>query len=498
MREKTEFSLDWKDWIKTNVDAGRDRDGIFKILLDEGYSFAAIEGEMNYAPACPTSELKNPLKLAAAEAARCARQSPSNVSQKKPLRNFTGNNGVSIAKRQIHTPNALMLKSDKIDLRTVEDFLTKEECEKLISRIKPKLRPSQVSDYQINESVRTSQTCDLGRMDDLFIKDIDDRICKFVGINRAYSEVIQGQYYEVGQEFKAHTDFFDPHEFDTHCKIFGQRTYTVMIYLNDVEQGGETCFSRLGATFKPKAGKVVLWNNLNPDGTTNMESLHQANPVEKGYKAVITKWFRSICPDVAEEKMLTKEVNEFVPCYTPSGITKIKMPEELFKRVLAFYNENRGDLADEHVDGGFIFSGSGKGRTDRASSSLVNLTPTLRKEVHDTLKPLMEDWCGKSLDPTFVYGIREYHNGAILKMHRDRIDTHIISAIINVDQETALDWPLVIEDNYYRTHQIMMKPGEVILYEGGRLLHGRPIMFEGQSFANMFVHFKPTDYVAPT
>ena len=33
---KTVFTQDWKDWIHTNVNAGRDRDGIFKILLDEG------------------------------------------------------------------------------------------------------------------------------------------------------------------------------------------------------------------------------------------------------------------------------------------------------------------------------------------------------------------------------------------------------------------------------------------------------------------------------
>lgn len=492
MKEKTEFSLDWKDWIKTNVDAGKDRDGIFKILLDEGYSFAAIEKEMSYSPTRPTSELNNPLKVAASLAARRLESSQNN-----PSNNLVGNNGASILKQQIYIPNAEIFKSDKIDLRTIENFLTAKECEKIISRIKPKLRPSQVSDFQVDKSVRTSQTCDLGRIDDPFIREIDDRICKLIGINRAYSEVIQGQYYEVGQEFKAHTDFFDPDEFDAHCKISGQRTYTVMIYLNDVEQGGETCFKRLGAMFKPQAGKVVLWNNLNPDGTTNMESLHQANPVEKGYKAIITKWFRSTSPNAAQKKMLTKELNEFVPCYTLSGITKIKMPEELFKIVRTFYHENRSKLADEHVDGGFIFAGNGNSKKNRTSSSLVNLTPDLRKDVHDRLKPLMEDWCGQTLEPTFVYGIREYHNGAILKMHRDRIDTHIISAIINVDQETAVDWPLVIDDNYYRTHHIMIKPGEVILYEGGRLLHGRPIMFEGQSFANMFCHFKPADYVAP-
>lgn len=479
------------------MDAGQDPDGIFKILLDEGYDSSAITKQMGYTPKRPLSELRNPFEVAAAEKAQ-AEAEKSNTKQQGDQEPFLGNNGMPIEKADIYIPNAVLLQSEKIDLRTIDDVLTTEECEEIIARIKPKLRPSEVADFQIDNKVRTSRTCDLGRLDDPFIKNIDERICKLIGINSAYSEPIQGQYYEVGQEFKAHTDFFDPHEFDTHCRISGQRTFTVMIYLNDVKQGGETCFKRVGMELKPIAGKAVIWNSLNPDGTTNMNSLHQANPVEKGYKAIITKWFRSTCPEAAKTKMLSKDINERVPNYTVSGLHKTKMPTELFEKVNLFYHENRESLADEHVQGGFIFGGNSAAKKRKTSSSVVNLTPALRHEVHDALKPLMEDWCGKSLEPTFVYGIREYHNGAVLKMHRDRIDTHIISAIINVDQETSVDWPLVIEDNYYRTHHIMIKPGEVIFYEGGRLLHGRPIMFEGHSFANMFCHFKPADYVAPS
>ena len=109
----------------------------------------------------------------------------------------------------------------------------------------------------------------------------------------------------------------------------------------------------------------------------------------------------------------------------------------------------------------------------------------------------MEDWSGQALEPTYVYGIREYHNGAVLKMHRDRIDTHIISAIINVEQETDVDWPLVIEDNYYRKHHVIMQPGDMVFYESARLLHGRPLKFEGAAFANVFCHFKPVGYAPP-
>ena len=110
------------------------------------------------------------------------------------------------------------------------------------------------------------------------------------------------------------------------------------------------------------------------------------------------------------------------------------------------------------------------------------------------MKPMLEAWCNKELAPTYVYGIREYQDKAVLKSHRDRIETHVISVIINVDQEVNEDWPLVIEDNYYRTHHIILKPGDVVFYEGARLRHGRPVAFNGKSFANIFCHFVPTDF----
>ena len=97
--------------------------------------------------------------------------------------------------------------------------------------------------------------------------------------------------------------------------------------------------------------------------------------------------------------------------------------------------------------------------------------------------------------PTYVYGIRIYHRSATLKCHRDRLATHIIGAIINIDQDVEEDWILVIDDHQHRRHQIALKPGEMIFYESGSLIHGRPTPFKGDLFANVFCHFKPVDYV---
>ena len=121
---------------------------------------------------------------------------------------------------------------------------------------------------------------------------------------------------------------------------------------------------------------------------------------------------------------------------------------------------------------------------------MVELDTNLKKEIHLHLKPILEQWSKTKLEPTFVYGIRVYGKDAVLKEHRDREKTHIVSAIINVSQNVDVDWPLVIEDHYYRKHEIVLSPGEIIIYEGAKLKHGRPQPLQGEKYANIFCHFR--------
>ena len=72
----------------------------------------------------------------------------------------------------------------------------------------------------------------------------------------------------------------------------GQRTWTAMIYLNDVEEGGATWFPQAGVRVAPKRGLLLAWNNMKPDGSPNIGTLHEGTPVVKGVKYIITKWFR--------------------------------------------------------------------------------------------------------------------------------------------------------------------------------------------------------------
>lgn len=181
----------------------------------------------------------------------------------------------------------------EIELCMLKNFLHEDECGKLIDLVDRDRRPSTIADPNGDEDFRTSETCDLDHQDP-FVAEIDAKICNLADIDAQFGEPLQGQRYAVGQEFKAHTDFFDPHgqDYEKYCTISGQRTWTFMIYLNQPESGGATRFTHFKKNFSPSTGSLLCWNNMNTDGSTNNWALHHGMKVRLGTKYVITKWFR--------------------------------------------------------------------------------------------------------------------------------------------------------------------------------------------------------------
>ncbi len=198
-----------------------------------------------------------------------------------------------VAARLIATPGVQRVPNRALDLFIARDFLDPGRCAELCERINARRRPSEIADDLGEEAFRTSETCDLDLADPL-VAAVDALVCKFLGLSAAASEPIQGQRYAAGQEFKPHTDSFNPGgaDFFAHCAEQGQRTWTAMLYLNQPEEGGATRFKMIGKTIQPKLGKLVAWNNLLPDGSPNMATLHQGMKVRRGTKYIITKWFR--------------------------------------------------------------------------------------------------------------------------------------------------------------------------------------------------------------
>jgi len=190
-------------------------------------------------------------------------------------------------------PGIQRVPSPKLTLFVRKGFLTPEHCAELMELIDARRRPSTVSDYNGDAAFRTSETCDLEATEPA-VQRLDAMIADFTGLDLRHGEPVQGQRYGVGQEFKAHTDYFEPTgvDFERYCSVAGQRTWTVMAYLNTPEAGGATRFKAIDKIIHPEAGKLLAWSNLRPDGTPNPSTLHHAMKVRAGCKYVITKWFR--------------------------------------------------------------------------------------------------------------------------------------------------------------------------------------------------------------
>jgi len=201
--------------------------------------------------------------------------------------------GESSADTLLSHPGVKRFPSSRLDLFVLRDFLSDSECETLLAMIEAQHRPSTIANYNGDDAFRTSSTCDLDRGDPA-VTELANRLAALSGIDIAHAEPLQGQRYEAGQEFKAHTDYFEPNnaDYEKYCTVSGQRTWTFMVYLNNVEAGGATRFKVIDKLIQPERGKLVAWNNRRPDGTLNGATLHHAMKVRKGYKYVITQWYR--------------------------------------------------------------------------------------------------------------------------------------------------------------------------------------------------------------
>ena len=201
--------------------------------------------------------------------------------------------GRKVRKRLDASPAARRIAADEAELWAVPKFLDPLECGRLIAMIDAVARPSRTFEVDA-ANYRTSYTGEIPAGDP-FVAALNRRIDALLGIDPAWGEAIQGQRYTAGQEFKPHVDFFPPgtRTWDKEQALGGQRSMTAMAYLNPVEEGGETDFPRLDLAVPPRPGMLLVWNNADPQGLPNPFTLHAGNPVIRGTKHVITKWYRA-------------------------------------------------------------------------------------------------------------------------------------------------------------------------------------------------------------
>jgi prolyl 4-hydroxylase len=403
------------------------------------------------------------------------------------------------------------IENDKgLEIFTIPNFLTDEECDHLCEHIEKNNTRSTVAGSGNAKSTynegRTSSTSTLMDSDPI-VQTVNNKMYTELGIDASHSEITQGQIYQVGQHFNHHNDYFDGDAFINHCLSSGQRTWTFMVYLNDVEEGGETEFRNLDVKIKPIKGTAVVWKNSDGRGTENPASHHSGTHVTKGKKIIITKWFRENVYNAAEDEQLSTEYHlnakrntqhtfssaAQLPKLTEKGFKVVKIPIQTWRLIQEAYQLLQGVKTAEDWEGitNFIHDKDGN-----APVEILNMDHCFRiKEIiQDELKQLHEEFAGQPIEPVCIYGIRSYMRGAILENHTDRPQTHHVSSIVIVDKQVDTDWSLDFQDHDGEWHKIYAEPGDMILYESAICKHGRPDQFEGEFYRNMFIHYKLSNY----
>jgi prolyl 4-hydroxylase len=202
--------------------------------------------------------------------------------------------GDYVRARLLRTPNVMQIPAQGFDIFVLRGLLKPEECAQVNALIDADRVPSGIlADKEADPEFRTSESCNLSPYHPL-VASVEQRINQVLGIDPKQGETVQGQRYAVGQQFKAHHDFFyvDQPYWPEQERTGGQRTWTAMAFLNEPEAGGQTFFPRAGVRVTPKTGNLLIWNNMDALGMPNPNSLHQGMPVEAGVKYVLTKWYR--------------------------------------------------------------------------------------------------------------------------------------------------------------------------------------------------------------
>lgn len=256
----------WKNWVMQNLIQGVPAEKILQIMLDKGFAFAPCKRLLG-------SNLPEDFNW------QWDAEFYQQLSRIKLTRLHTGPQMQPVQPTQLYC---------------WPQFLTSAECADLIALTDAKVRPSELASPTADKTFRTSSSADLERRDHPLVDVVNQRLADSTGIDPAWGEPIQAQRYQLGQQFKAHTDYFElgSSEYERHGGRRGQRSWTFMIYLNQECAGGETEFVRLNRRFRPVTGMALIWNNLLADGSVNPQTLHHAHKITAGVKHVITKWYR--------------------------------------------------------------------------------------------------------------------------------------------------------------------------------------------------------------
>lgn len=170
-----------------------------------------------------------------------------------------------------------------------DGFFSAAEAAYLIQVAQPRLQPSLVVDSAtgalVPNPVRTSHAVSFPWVsEDLVIQALNRRIALASNSSAEAGEPLQILRYQPGQQYRPHFDAFDQTD--------NQRLMTMLVYLNEDYEGGQTVFTHNGLTFRGRTGDGLLFRNATQSGTRDETAQHAGLPVRSGEKWLASRWIR--------------------------------------------------------------------------------------------------------------------------------------------------------------------------------------------------------------
>jgi prolyl 4-hydroxylase len=271
----------WQAWLATNVRRGCSAQSMIDAMVGAGFAPAqaavAVQGASNGDTGQQASAVRAP--------------SGEYQYDRCPI---AGGNVIRALDRDVK----VLMRCERPQIVVFDDVLSAGECEELIARSLPRLkRSTTVNPETGNEDViqnRSSEGTWFQRAEDAFIERIDRRLANLMNLPLENSEGLQVLHYGPGAEYRPHFDYFPPDQAGSavHTARGGQRVATLVVYLNDVADGGETTFPDAGMTIAARRGSAVYFRYMNDQRQLDPLTLHGGAPVREGEKWIATRWMR--------------------------------------------------------------------------------------------------------------------------------------------------------------------------------------------------------------
>lgn len=184
----------------------------------------------------------------------------------------------------------LIIHHKKPLIFSIDNFFTDEECETIINQAKPHMGRAQVGSFETTKvsKIRTGSSYFLRYTDNMELFQIFKKMSMLVNKpGRNFDPYFQVIHYGPTEYYNVHTD---PSPARNNREGIKHRKFTMLSYLSDVDEGGETEFPKLKIKVKAKKGRLVYFNNYNKEGIEPL-SLHCGLPIKKGEKWAFNLWY---------------------------------------------------------------------------------------------------------------------------------------------------------------------------------------------------------------